>query len=468
MAQFNLFKLPEELILNIIEYLPAADLASFLTTSKTSWRIAIRTAEIFPIGNLITQFKDARKANDDKRMLALLPIIRHVNKNGNPSVGYEALIQSCMGTPSAEAVWLLVNDGVPYDPPSHITPGGLTERYECTPIIYAVRNTNPAALLVLLDFIAKAKEWKGSKALCRTNGYHGAVVCPPHAHAQWALHCAVESNNTAMVERLLAWPGYGVDVNYTYSYPVDGAVLLTVAKGGSMYILEVLLKYGADIHARHPRTGWSALHFAAAKGHWAVLERLLEVGADVNYAEPSMGHTPLLVAAGHGHAETVAVLLQRGARINHPNIFGRSALSIAAAIDDSDVVSTLLDYGADIQQVCRKGRRALSYAGGRDSRDAVEMLASAACLSVNDHAFGMGPLDYTTRRFYKRGNLCRDSDIRELAEILGYELSGDAERDAYRMECEFEAYVDFDLYDPPLASDDEDDDAMETDGDGQA
>jgi hypothetical protein len=193
---------------------------------------------------------------------------------------------------------------------------------------------------------------------------------------------------------------------------------------------------------------------------------LLEAGADVYYAEPLLGHTPLLLAAGHSHDETIGVLIQRGARINHQNKLGRSALSIAAAFDDPDVVSTLLDYGADVRQVCCKGRTALSYVIGRNSRGSVGMLADAMGISVNENALSMGPLDYTTRKFYKRVNETRDADVQELTSVLGYELTGDASRDAHRLECELEAYVDFDIYDAPMESDDEDeDDELDTDND---
>ncbi|KAH1594732.1 hypothetical protein KXX34_001852 [Aspergillus fumigatus] len=471
MAEFNLFQLPEELILQVIEYLPAADLASFLRTSKTSWRIAIKTAEKYPIRKILTQFKQASIDDNPEEMLALLPIIRHITTKRNPAVGYEALAQACMG-PSAEAVWLLVNDGVPYADPGDLCTTGITGRYECTPLMYAMYNTNPAPLLALLDFVARGDR--------PTNDSHGAVACPPHVHAQWALRLGADCSNTAMVERLLAGQGYRVDVNYNYTRQAGGGgtVLLFAAKGGNKYVVEALLKYGADIHARHPGNGWSALHYAAAKGHDDVVERLLDAGADVHCAEPLMGHTPLLLAAGHGHDEVVDVLIQRGARINHQNILGRSALSVAAAINDPHVVSTLLDYGADAGQVCCKGHTALSYAIRRNSRVSVGMLADASCLSLNEHALGTGPLDYTTRRFYKRGNQSRDSDIRELAEIVGYELAGNAKRDAHWLECEFEAYVDFDLYDAPIASDDEneneeedsdeDEYVMETDQDSQA
>jgi hypothetical protein len=59
MSQFNLFHLPAELVLQVVEYLPAADLASFLRTSKTSWQFAIKTAEKFPIRKILIQFKQA-------------------------------------------------------------------------------------------------------------------------------------------------------------------------------------------------------------------------------------------------------------------------------------------------------------------------------------------------------------------------------------------------------------------------
>ncbi|KAL4862346.1 hypothetical protein BDV12DRAFT_203134 [Aspergillus spectabilis] len=41
MSSFNLFGLPAELVLEVIEQFPAIDQASFIKMSKTSWRLAI-------------------------------------------------------------------------------------------------------------------------------------------------------------------------------------------------------------------------------------------------------------------------------------------------------------------------------------------------------------------------------------------------------------------------------------------
>jgi hypothetical protein len=68
--------------------------------------------------------------------------------------------------------------------------------------------------------------------------------------------------------------------------------------------------------------------------------------------------------------------------------------------------------------------------------------------------------------------------MQELASVLGYGLTGDARPDVHRLESELEAYVDFDIYDAPMESDDEyeddeldsdeDEDGINTDNDSQA
>ncbi|KAL2814043.1 ankyrin repeat-containing domain protein [Aspergillus granulosus] len=464
MSSFDLFELPEELVLQIVEHLPASDLASFIKTSKISWRIAIRTVEKYPAKEILTQFKEVTFTDNSEQMLSLLPILRRLHK-ADPRIGYEALILSCMGSCS-EAVWLLINDGVPYSPLDRLRREGITEQYECTPLLYAMHNPHPAPLQVIIDFIANGDQ--------RTNHCPGAT-CDPSPHAQEALDWAIRCKNMAMVEHLLA--ERHVDVNYSYANHCPA--LLTAAKRGSPFIVHLLLQHKADVHARDPINGWTAVHYAAAKGHTLVVEMLLEAGANVGNVEQRLGHTPLLLAAGHGQLETVQVLLDRGAHINHRNKLGRSALSIAAAIGYWEIVNVLIEGGADIRQVCCKGRTALSYAIGRNNRLAAYSLANAASVHVFEAAYGRGRLDYTTRGFYRRqidagacGHHDRDAGILELAGIIGYPLSGDAEADAHGIKCEFAAFVDFDLCNGPVSSEeewyDEDEDITDPDEVGRS
>jgi ankyrin repeat protein len=63
--------------------------------------------------------------------------------------------------------------------------------------------------------------------------------------------------------------------------------------------VRLLLEKGADVEAKD-NSGWTALHYAARRGHEAVVRLLLEKGVDVE-AKTSNGWMALRGAANSGH-----------------------------------------------------------------------------------------------------------------------------------------------------------------------
>lgn len=161
---------------------------------------------------------------------------------------------------------------------------------------------------------------------------------------------AVDANQAAEVRSLLA---QGIDVNTTDR---DGNTLVArAAQRGNRDVAAVLLAAGArietrnrfgesplmyaalsgnegivrDLLARKARTGsdgaaWTALHYAAMRGHAGVLALLLDAGAEVNGASEN-GTTALMLAASEGRREAVALLLGRGADASRATDAGRTA-----------------------------------------------------------------------------------------------------------------------------------------------
>jgi hypothetical protein len=113
----------------------------------------------------------------------------------------------------------------------------------------------------------------------------------------------------------------------------DVTPLLSAAYNGDLEMVQVLLKYKADINARNSR-GRTPLHFASKGDTWKdpyiapllpkVARLLLEHGADVN-ARANDQSTPLHRAVQFGRVEVVQVLLQHGADVEAKDDNGGTA-----------------------------------------------------------------------------------------------------------------------------------------------
>jgi ankyrin repeat protein len=105
-------------------------------------------------------------------------------------------------------------------------------------------------------------------------------------------------------------------------------------------IVEALLAEAVDVdHAS--RSGWQAVHFAAASRVDAeMLPRILAAGGEVE-AEDAQGMTPLIHAAEEGRLAAVRLLDERGADLRAVDAQGRSALDLARDRRHWDVVRYL-------------------------------------------------------------------------------------------------------------------------------
>ena len=89
-------------------------------------------------------------------------------------------------------------------------------------------------------------------------------------------------------------------------------LLKAVKNGGPGSVIDLLLEYGADVHAV-AEDRKSVLHFAAQKHDEAMLIKLIERGLSESVnAEDKDGWTPLHDAAYHGSEVTAAVLIEKG------------------------------------------------------------------------------------------------------------------------------------------------------------
>jgi ankyrin repeat protein len=119
-------------------------------------------------------------------------------------------------------------------------------------------------------------------------------------------------------------------------------------------VVDVLLKYGADINDQQPKDGSSSLHFLAAwggsqgssKAAAKLMVKMFERGANPNLAMKN-GMTPLMIAAKEGvTGENTATLLAAEADLTLRQKDGLTALGIARKYGRNKMVEYLLARGA--------------------------------------------------------------------------------------------------------------------------
>ncbi|KNC78933.1 hypothetical protein SARC_08654 [Sphaeroforma arctica JP610] len=95
-------------------------------------------------------------------------------------------------------------------------------------------------------------------------------------------------------------------------------------------IARIVVEEGVGVERCHSDDMCTPLYMAASKGSVRLVELLCRLGADVNSKSRSVGNTPLHVASSLGFVRVVEILLDNGADVSATNNLGQTALSIAS------------------------------------------------------------------------------------------------------------------------------------------
>jgi hypothetical protein len=101
-------------------------------------------------------------------------------------------------------------------------------------------------------------------------------------------------------------------------------LLMLAAIDNQLALVQKLIDKGADVN----KPGWTALHYAASKGHIDMIRLLLDQQAYIDAESPN-GTTPLMMAARYSTPKTVKLLLEEGADPRIRNQLGYDALQMA-------------------------------------------------------------------------------------------------------------------------------------------
>ena len=95
---------------------------------------------------------------------------------------------------------------------------------------------------------------------------------------------------------------------------------------------------------------WTPLHSAALSGHHFILQLLLKHGADVQ-AKTNIGATPLHLACQSGYLECVESLTEAGAVITAVKRDGAAPIHMAAQYNHHKIVEFLIAKGCSADLV---------------------------------------------------------------------------------------------------------------------
>ena len=129
----------------------------------------------------------------------------------------------------------------------------------------------------------------------------------------------------------------------------DEAYLRECAENGEVEEVQLLLDAGVDMDAQS-WAGWTALHYAAACGHYAVAELLLERKCNTEIAVVLTGQTPYMLACAMGQPGIVELLVANGVEqevVDERMRDGR-ALAVHSSVPGTAAVVELVDKLAEL------------------------------------------------------------------------------------------------------------------------
>ena len=196
-----------------------------------------------------------------------------------------------------------------------------------SPIVQTLFRHDRAALLSLLDLMSGSGHAAMLEYVRRRLLADPALARERYTRHRTLLHGASAAGSLTIVELLLrlgADPHATDEAGHTPLYCVGNECSVT----GGGHMVRALVQAGADVNAHGGVKQCTPLHMAARRGNVEVAEALLDCGADLE-ARDSLGETPLRRAVNCGKAGVAALLVSRGADVHSRGSKGLTPLLAA-------------------------------------------------------------------------------------------------------------------------------------------
>lgn len=142
-----------------------------------------------------------------------------------------------------------------------------------------------------------------------------------------------------------------VNVCLTFAQPYG---MIDAARRGDDHAVRKLLEKDASLTREKDELGYTALDWAAVRGHWVIVRMLVAAGAPVNNIAGD-GGTPMHRVCHHDQPDIVSYLLDNGADIAVSNQWGRVPLHVVARRGCVEAAKVLLAAGADLNAATKEG-----------------------------------------------------------------------------------------------------------------
>lgn len=133
-----------------------------------------------------------------------------------------------------------------------------------------------------------------------------------------------------------------IDERDKYGY----TALHWAAQKGHLEIVKLLLKNGASLELKSFDNGWTPLHCAVSENRIEVLKFLLKQGADPN-TRGTHNKTPLFIACYKGYLATVRILVAAGINVNSTDDSNKTAV-MRWGDHNFKIYKLLLEAGSDL------------------------------------------------------------------------------------------------------------------------
>lgn len=174
---------------------------------------------------------------------------------------------------------------------------------------------------------------------------------------------AIKNNDLEAVKLILL----SMDNLDTIKLKDSNTPLLMAVKEGKKDIVELLLKFGANVNIKN-RDGLFPLAIATYNNLDDIVELLLENGANVNDQEVD-GDTPLMIASDEEYENISRILLEFNAGVNIANKLEETALIKAVENNNLPIVKLLVENGAFLDSETHEGETAFTVAQTNDYED---------------------------------------------------------------------------------------------------